>query len=168
VQVVCDGCGKSVSCGSGKAREHAHVVRARLRDAGWRIDWSPDGDLCEACRPAPWAKLNWCDDPPAGLTVRKACRQRVPLDGADAQALEHALTMTEGERDSIRAVVDAVDGVLQEARVHHASRAEAVRGIVLKARQARSLLAEVALWNSGALRGEAARTLLDRVRDFLA
>ena len=77
------------------------------------------------------------------------------------------MTMTEGERDSIRAVVDAVDGVLQEVRVHHASRAEAVRGVVLQARQARSLLAEVALWDSGALQGEAARTLLDRVREYL-
>ena len=44
---------------------------------------------------------------------------------------------------------------------------EAVRGIVLQARQARSLLAEVALWDSGALQGEAARTLLDRVREYL-
>ena len=53
VQVVCDGCGKSVSCGSGKDREHAHVVRSRLRDAGWSVSWAPDGDLCDACRPAP-------------------------------------------------------------------------------------------------------------------
>jgi hypothetical protein len=34
-------------------------------------------------------------------TVREACRQRLPLDGTDAQALEHALTMTEQERDGL-------------------------------------------------------------------
>jgi len=34
------------------------------------------------------------------ITVRKTCRQRMPLDGADAQALEHALTITERERDA--------------------------------------------------------------------
>jgi len=33
------------------------------------------------------------------ITVRKACRIQMPLDGADAQALEHALTITERERD---------------------------------------------------------------------
>ncbi len=33
------------------------------------------------------------------LTVREACRRRMFLDGADAQALEHALTITERERD---------------------------------------------------------------------
>lgn len=36
------------------------------------------------------------------LTIRKACRMREPLGGADAQCLEHALTMTEEERDSAR------------------------------------------------------------------
>jgi len=35
----------------------------------------------------------------ADLTVREACRQRIPIDGTDAQALEHALTITERERD---------------------------------------------------------------------
>lgn len=39
----------------------------------------------------------------AGLTVREACKRGVPLDGSDAQALEHALTMTERERDEVRA-----------------------------------------------------------------
>ena len=36
------------------------------------------------------------------LTVREACRRAQPLDGADAQALEHALTTTERERDEAR------------------------------------------------------------------
>jgi hypothetical protein len=33
-------------------------------------------------------------------TVREAARQRMDLDGVDAQALEHALTITERERDA--------------------------------------------------------------------
>jgi len=36
------------------------------------------------------------------ISVREACRKRIPLGGADAQALEHALTITERERDSFR------------------------------------------------------------------
>lgn len=32
------------------------------------------------------------------VTVREACRRRMPLDGADAQCLEHALTITERDR----------------------------------------------------------------------
>lgn len=38
----------------------------------------------------------------SNLTIREACRRRMPLDGADAQALEHALTITERERDALR------------------------------------------------------------------
>lgn len=34
------------------------------------------------------------------MTVRAAARKRVPLDGADAQGLEGALTLTERERDA--------------------------------------------------------------------
>jgi hypothetical protein len=33
------------------------------------------------------------------MNIRQACRQGKPLDGADAQALENALTITERERD---------------------------------------------------------------------
>lgn len=36
------------------------------------------------------------------VPVRDACRKRAPLGGADAEALEHALTMTENERDASR------------------------------------------------------------------
>lgn len=39
-------------------------------------------------------------------TVRSAARWRQPLDGADAQALEGALTMTEIERNEARAEVE--------------------------------------------------------------
>ena len=34
------------------------------------------------------------------ITVREACRRRKPLDGVDAESLEHALTITERERDA--------------------------------------------------------------------
>lgn len=51
VQIVCDGCGKTVSCGSGRTRKHAHQVRSKFRDKGWLIDWTPHGDLCKRCRP---------------------------------------------------------------------------------------------------------------------
>jgi hypothetical protein len=37
---------------SGKDRRHAHQVRSELQNAGWSISWAPDGDLCDACRPA--------------------------------------------------------------------------------------------------------------------
>lgn len=37
-----------------------------------------------------------CEQP---LSVRIACRLRYPLSGTDAQALEHAITITERERD---------------------------------------------------------------------
>jgi hypothetical protein len=36
----------------------------------------------------------------AMIAVREACRRRMPLDGADAQALEGALALTERERDA--------------------------------------------------------------------
>jgi chromosome segregation ATPase len=34
-----------------------------------------------------------------GVPIREACRRRMPLDGSDAQCLEHAITITERERD---------------------------------------------------------------------
>lgn len=49
----------------------------------------------------------------AKKTARQHARERGALDGADAQALEHALTMTERERDAwerkARAAVAAMD-----------------------------------------------------------
>jgi hypothetical protein len=42
------------------------------------------------------------------MKIREACRNRMPLDGTDAHALEHALTMTERERDELwKAALDA-------------------------------------------------------------
>jgi len=78
----------------------------------------PDGDLCDACRLAP--KRPGCNDRPLGLTVREACRRRMPLGGADAQALEHALAITERERDeAIAAFKDAsrLRSEIQQARM---------------------------------------------------
>lgn len=37
------------------------------------------------------------------LTVREACRRRIWLNGTDAQALEHALTIAKRERDEAQA-----------------------------------------------------------------
>lgn len=37
------------------------------------------------------------------ISAREAARRRMPLDGADAQALENALTITERERDEAQA-----------------------------------------------------------------
>ena len=42
------------------------------------------------------------------LTVREACKRGTPLDGADAQALEHALTITERERDEVQERCDSL------------------------------------------------------------
>lgn len=49
------------------------------------------------------------------LTVREACRRRMPLDGTDAQALEHAITITERERDEARAELRRTYVELSEA-----------------------------------------------------
>jgi len=43
------------------------------------------------------------------ITVREACRLRTPLDGTDAQCLEHALTITERERDEALAHAEAAE-----------------------------------------------------------
>ena len=53
--------------------------------------------------------------PPLELTVREAARQRVPLDGADAQALEGALALTERERDEARADAARLRGDIETA-----------------------------------------------------
>lgn len=60
--------------------------------------------------------------PDPTLTVREACRRRMPIDGADAQALENALTITERERDEARAELSRwrgnFDGPLAFVRDH--------------------------------------------------
>ena len=47
--ITCDGCGRAVSCGSGRERRPAHQVRAELQQAGWRITGTACGDFCPAC-----------------------------------------------------------------------------------------------------------------------
>jgi hypothetical protein len=48
-------------------------------------------------------------------TVRQACRNRRPLDGVDAQALEHALTITERERDQWKSAAQMLGERIHEA-----------------------------------------------------
>lgn len=50
------------------------------------------------------------------VEVREGCRRRMPLDGADAQALEHALTITERERDT--ALSDAAKARSELSKEH--------------------------------------------------
>ncbi len=56
------------------------------------------------------------------LTVREAAKQRQPLDGADAQALEGALAATERERDAARLVVRTLDDAIDHCPVCLAAR----------------------------------------------
>lgn len=64
----------------------------------------PESWRCTYCR-STWS----ASEPPApsqgpeAMTVREACRKRRPLDGADAQALEGALTQAEEEIAALRA-----------------------------------------------------------------
>ena len=64
---------------------------------------------------------------PLKMTIREACRQRVPLDGAEAQAIEHALTCAERETLTLRNIVqdyrtnwDAHDKELIDLRAENA------------------------------------------------
>jgi len=49
------------------------------------------------------------------LPVREACKKRMPLGGADAECLEHALTITERERDEARAKLCRAREILDHA-----------------------------------------------------
>lgn len=40
------------------------------------------------------------------MTVREACRKRLPLGGVDAEALEHGMTQLEGENKKLRKMYD--------------------------------------------------------------
>lgn len=50
------------------------------------------------------------------ISVREAARRAQPIDGADAQALEGALALTERERDEAHARVAELEGVLVDMR----------------------------------------------------
>lgn len=62
-------------------------------------------------------------------TVREACRKRTALDGVDAQALEHALTITERERDDAYAGIREVRKICTELLAEETDR---LRGAVAK------------------------------------
>jgi hypothetical protein len=53
--------------------------------------------------------------PARGVPVREAARRRMAIDGADAQALEGALAMTERERDAARRESESAKGLQAEA-----------------------------------------------------
>lgn len=63
------------------------------------------------------------------LTVREACRRRMPLNGTDAQALEHAITITERERDEARAVLSALCAEFDGTVAHADWRADGSKGM---------------------------------------
>ena len=63
------------------------------------------------------------------LTVREACRRRMPLDGTDAQALEHAITITERERDKARAALSALCAEFEGAVAHADWKANGSKGM---------------------------------------
>lgn len=85
-------------------------------------------DALAKVRPG-WARVedNDCDDLPitghAGVSVREACRRRMPIDGSDAQALEGALSMTERERDEASAEVERLRAEVASLR-HRPTRDE--------------------------------------------
>lgn len=63
------------------------------------------------------------------LTVREACRRRMPLDGVDAQALEGALALTERERDKARAALSALCAEFEGAVAHADWKANGSKGM---------------------------------------
>lgn len=68
---------KGTRCGMGRKHQGRH---ASSNGSSW--------STAEADRPS--------------VTVRQACRRRIPLDGTDSQMLEHALTQVEDELEVYR------------------------------------------------------------------
>ena len=60
--------------------------------------YEPESNACQVCLFGPETHAPETPD----LTVREACRKRMSLDGTDAEALEHALTQAEKERDELK------------------------------------------------------------------
>jgi len=60
--------------------------------------YEPESNACQVCLFGPETHAPETPD----LTVREACRKRMSLDGTDAEALEHALTQVEKERDELK------------------------------------------------------------------
>ena len=120
IAIVCTTCGCTGVADEGADREPAHSLRAKLKGRGWAVgcysmkDRSSTGgyDFCPPCI-RDYVRIESGAAPGAvgqsqlvrrmtapNITVREACRRRMDLGGADAQALEHALTITERERDA--------------------------------------------------------------------
>jgi len=103
---------KNQRCPDGRLTPLALALTA-LEDHGCDCDESAP-DICLACLCVSafkhiYDKLSAAHVETFGrLTVREACRRRFPLNGSDAQALEHALTITERERNTLQAVIDSL------------------------------------------------------------
>jgi len=54
--------------------------------------------------------------PQERVTVREACRQRMPLGGVDAEALEHGMTQLEDMLRSAREALRTIQQVTKEAK----------------------------------------------------
>ena len=78
------------------------------------------------------------------LTVRQHARNHGALDGADAQALEHALTMTERERDNLLARIHRDGGHHTDAVGLVQSLADADKKVAMMNSENDQLKAEVA------------------------
>jgi hypothetical protein len=76
--------------------DQQNPFRELLLDCIAALDGDPD-----ALAPTP-------STPRAALTVREACRRGMPLDGTDARHLEHALVITERERDEALEEVESL------------------------------------------------------------
>lgn len=63
------------------------------------------------------------------LTVREACRRRMTLDGANAQALEGALAMTERERDEAQKILESICVEFENTIAHADWRAAGSKGM---------------------------------------
>lgn len=51
------------------------------------------------------------------IELREACRRRTPISGTDAQALEHAITITEQERDALQAERGTINELLDASTI---------------------------------------------------
>ena len=87
-----------------RERDEARADADRMR-----ADFPPAPPLAVAdCECAACVRLRvmWSEPDVRRIpSVREAARRRMPLDGADAQCIEHAITITERERDEARARV---------------------------------------------------------------
>jgi hypothetical protein len=106
------------------------IEKVARRIAKWLVIQSSDNvALARQIRDGAWLDTT-VDDEGGVPTVRAAARRAQPLGGADAQALEHALTQTEAELATERSMVDHFDRRVAEleaaARLRDARVARAI------------------------------------------